>query len=200
MNLLKILFENQTVRRVTIIFSLAVMIIVGAYLWLKYHDAGIRYDERNKVTQEILSRPVSVEKETVWIKRPLPPVSKQSKPGRPIVPTPNIQSILDSAKADWKMNNANKDSLLEIYTQNREADFEDTLQKHHIIYSPLGVQPQISPFGFYLASEPKEQPPFPVENTNALKYVPLPHKWYEKHWLLLVGGAIVGGTAIVLLR
>lgn len=177
-------------------FIALALAVGGSVLWLAGHDANTRSEAIAQNDAEwklkLAEAKQSVRIDTVYRTVPARPFPPQTKPAA-VVQSNDHQNRLDSVNAYWTSCNARKDSLLEIYTQDRDAPFEDSLQEHIVTFSPLGTFDQ-SPLSFRLFSTAKEQK-VPAYYVNTQNFLPEEEKWYQTRTAYFIYGCVATTAA-----
>lgn len=154
MSILMLILQSKTLRIIGIAVAILIASYIGFTMWINTHDEALT-NRINTTWQDSIKtgkfNTVSVE--TTYTPSQGKPTT-QSKPGQKIDIPSIVQKAIDSAKASWTAQNANKDSLLDEYTAPRSAQMEDSLQTHELTYQPIGGD---YPFQFTLYSTPKPQ-------------------------------------------
>jgi len=173
-------FSGPLFKKISIYSAIIAIVIFGFYGWLFLHDKAIvnrTTDEINAVwVKKLAEASLVTTVDTVWQTIP-------AKPGKPVIAPSNVISseehkrVLDSTQAYWTKCNARKDSLLEVYTEDRESTFSDSLQDHIVGFTPLGTFGRI-PLSFQIISSAKEQK-VPIIHTSNTLYVPEIVPWYK---------------------
>lgn len=183
------------------IFGGVAIVLFGFYGWLHYHDNAIInrtvVEVDKKWTDRLAQASQVTTIDTIW--RTIP-----AKPGKPVVSPSNVipssehDRILDSVQTYWKNCNARKDSIIEIYTDDREAQFSDSLQDHIVTFTPLGTFDRI-PLSFQIISSAKEQK-VPIIHTSNVLYIPEELKWYETRTAFFIYGVVATSATIYLAK
>lgn len=187
---------------------LAVVIIGGAWtggaMWLDNHDRAVRQQTENEVGAAWAKRLAearlnpTVTKETTYVEVPAHATPPQVKPAAPVavsgMTAEEHQRRLDSAKAVWVHSDANKDSLLEVYTQDREVVIEDALHEYFIGFSPLGTfdQPPLS----FRHSVWNKSTFIPTIKINTESILPEEIHWYQTKTAYFIYGCVAATGAI----
>lgn len=185
------LLNNPLFRKIAIIFGTVSVVILGFTGWLYFHDQAIRTETKDRVdkiwAEKLAQAQSQTTIDTVWQTTPAKPQKPQVKPAD-VIPSSEHQAKLDSVNKYWESIDANKDSLLRIYTEDRDQQFSDSLQDHIVSFTPLGTFGN-PPLSFRLASTAKEQR-VPIIHSSNITYLPPEVKWYETRTAFFFYGII----------
>ena len=185
------LLNNPLFRKIAIIAGVLSVLLLGFFGWLYFHDNAIRTETTAKVdkiwAEKLAQAQSQTTIDTVWQTTPAKPQKPQVRPSN-VVSSDEHDRILDSTRAYWEKCNARKDSIIEIYTEDRDATFSDSLQDHIVSYTPLGTFGN-PPLSFRLASTIKEQQ-VPVIHSSNITYLVPEVKWYETRTAFFFYGII----------
>jgi hypothetical protein len=197
MNILLDLWAFKPIRYFLMSFGILLIIVIIFFAWLNVHDTKLTTTINNEWTVKIANAKPEIKIEYKETKIPAAKPTTQKKTPKVILESEH-QRLLDSAKTVWLSINADRDSLIEHYTEITSAIFEDSVESCVVTVNPMATIDNIM-----LQKFPKEQTvklPYTTETQKIL--IPEVIPWYRSStayyiYGILSAGIIYAGTNAV---